>query len=108
MDRAAPEPGTGLRCPDCAGGLLVGSTWDAFTLLCACGRQVEVDEVAGPEGRIAALEPVLRDWETRLAALRDLSSEARYDGFEAISEVFEHRIRRFEARIDLLRKAARI
>ena len=105
LERADLE--RGLRCPDCGGGLLVGSMQDAFTLICACGRQVEVDEIAGSEDMIAALEEILRDWGTKLDALRDLSIHARMDGFESISELFNRRIRWLEARIELLRQAAR-
>ena len=105
LERAELE--MGLQCPDCAGGLLVGSMQDAFTLICACGRQVAVDEIAGSECRVAVWEAVLRDWETQLATLRDLSVHARLDGFASISELFYRRIQRLEARIELLRRAAR-
>ena len=97
----------GLQCPDCGGGLLVSSLQDAFTLICACGRQVHIDEIEGAEGTIAVLEAVLRAWETQLDALRDLSIHARLDGFASISELFNRRIRRIEVRIELLRHAAR-
>src|SRR5688572_32935914 len=88
--------GPDLWCPNCGDS----RPGDALTLVCACGRPVEVEE-------LAALKADLRDWVSQFDALRDLSGDPRLKGFESNRESFHQRIRQLEARIELLGSPAR-
>jgi len=96
-----------LRCPTCRGSLSVVTSVRRLTFHCPQAHAFDAEFLLGSHSGTArrSLDSVVAAWEQKAVVLREVSAQARRDGYPEVADNFEREAARTDARLHLLRKA---